>query len=136
QVRDALRSTASRKDAPDNLYGWGIINALQAVNYVKSLTTSVNGAGKGIPEDFTLYQNYPNPFNPSTSIKFYIPAASAVKLELYNVLGVKVASVFEGNLEKGSHIFTFDGSGYASGVYFARLYAGGHTNSIKMTLQK
>ena len=59
--------------------------------------------GSEIPKDFYLAQNYPNPFNPSTTIQFGVPRASEVTIEIYNVLGRKVATLIEGNLVPGVH---------------------------------
>src|SRR5690606_8210014 len=55
------------------------------------------------PKDFALYQNYPNPFNPSTTIKFSLPNKSNLSLNVYNMLGEKVAEIFKGEMEAGYH---------------------------------
>jgi hypothetical protein len=68
-----------------------------------------------------LFQNYPNPFNPSTTIRYQLPAQSHVTLEIFNVLGEKVAQLVNGLQAAGSHQQTFNGASYASGMYFYRL---------------
>jgi hypothetical protein len=83
-----------------------------------------------------LFQNYPNPFNPSTSIKFNIPAASDVRLEVFNVLGQKVATLVDGRMTAGTHKVTFDASAMSSGLYLYRLTAGGQQISRKLSLVK
>jgi len=85
---------------------------------------------------FQLSQNYPNPFNPSTNISFTLGASSSVKLEVYNLLGQKVATVVNGFLFAGSHTYQFDASKLASGVYIYRLEAGSFTKTMKMVLMK
>jgi hypothetical protein len=83
-----------------------------------------------------LYQNYPNPFNPSTTIRFDIPVRSAVRVDIYNILGQKVATVVDRELRAGRHEIEFDGSGFASGIYFYRLKTGESVGTKKMLLIK
>jgi flagellar hook assembly protein FlgD len=97
------------------------------------------------PGQFKLYQNYPNPFNPSTTLQLYVPAnsdkQSSVKVEIYNVVGQKVRTLFDGNLSAGVHALTWNGEsdqGFAvpGGIYFAVLSAGTYTDNIKLVLLK
>lgn len=79
-----------------------------------------------VPRHIELYQNYPNPFNPSTTICFTLPQSQVVRLEIYNVLGQKVKTLFDGKLSVGNHRFTWDGRNdlgtrVASGIYLYRL---------------
>ena len=77
----------------------------------------------GLPDAFALFQNYPNPFNPSTRIAFAMPRAARVSLQVYNVLGQRVATLVEGELEAGRHQATWHASRFASGIYFYVLTA-------------
>lgn len=91
-------------------------------------TTSASGQTGGIPEQFILYQNYPNPFNPSTSIEYALAAPSRVTLEIYNVLGVKIATIIDLRQPAGFHVANWNGADESgrqvpSGVYFYRLQA-------------
>jgi len=86
--------------------------------------------------DVVLIGNFPNPFNPTTEISFSLPAASHVKLEVYNVMGQKVATLVDGQLEAGEHIVPWDGSDAASGVYLYRLQADNFVDAKKMILLK
>jgi V8-like Glu-specific endopeptidase len=88
------------------------------------------------PDDFTLFQNYPNPFNPSTKIKFAIPVKTQLQLNVYNMLGEKVAEVFSGILEGGFHEFNFDAANLSSGVYVYRIESDKFTDSKKMSILK
>src|ERR1035437_5053871 len=88
QVRDALRNTASQNTSPDRHMGWGIIDALAALNYAKVLSVGNDNLVK--PDNFILYQNYPNPFNPTTKIKYFVPQSSNVRINLYNILGSQI----------------------------------------------
>lgn len=88
------------------------------------------------PDNFTIYQNYPNPFNPATSIKFAIPVKSDVVIEVYNLLGQKVATLVNSTLEAGNHQVEFDAKNLSSGVYIYSLRAGDFMNTRKMILLK
>ncbi len=97
-------------------------SAQQASTVYTGSTTSVAGPLAGIPGEFSLEQNYPNPFNPSTSIRFALPTASSVRLEVFNVLGQKVAVLHDGQLTAGYHTMHWTAT-VASGLYFYRLEA-------------
>ncbi len=91
-----------------------------------------------LPSKFQLSQNYPNPFNPSTEIKFSIPQNSHVKLELFNALGEKVATLINEEMSAGSHNYQLSISNYqlSSGVYFYKLQSGNFAETKKMILIK
>ena len=90
----------------------------------------------GLPTSFGLSQNYPNPFNPTTFISFDVPKASHVTLEVYNVLGQKVSTLIDEELDANTHQVEFDGSSVSSGIYFYRLSAGDFTETKKMVMVK
>ena len=91
---------------------------------------------QAIPVAYALDQNYPNPFNPLTSIKFALPKSGHVKIEIYNILGQRVMTLFDGNKEAGYHIVKFNAGGLASGLYFYRLESKGYSAIKKMILMK
>ena len=68
-----------------------------------SIGSAVGQVPDVLPLHYALYQNYPNPFNPSTKIGFEIRAGSSVKLEVFNLLGERVASLLDGPLQAGFH---------------------------------
>jgi hypothetical protein len=78
----------------------------------------------------------PNPFNSSTTIGFSLTESGAVSLSVYNIQGQRIAELFQGFREAGEHSISWDASGYPSGVYFARLGAGGSSRTAKMVLLK
>ncbi len=90
------------------------------------------------PLNFLLEQNYPNPFNPSTQIRYQLPKASDVRLEVFDVLGRKIATLLNTRQEQGMHVYRLDALelGLASGVYFYRLQAGEFSATKKMLLLK
>jgi hypothetical protein len=87
-----------------------------------------------LPSSPTLLQNYPNPFNPSTVIRYALPERTGVELVVYNTLGERAATLVDGVQDAGFHEATFDGSRSASGVYFYRLKANGHTLTKRLVL--
>lgn len=101
------------------------------------LTLSIEETGE-LPTSFALSQNYPNPFNPSTNFRFDLPKASNVTIDIYNVLGQKVATLVNSHYAAGSHIVTWNagGAGMASGMYLAEMRVDGFRQIRKMMLIK
>ncbi len=83
-----------------------------------------------------LEQNHPNPFNPSTTITFQLPARQHVRLEVFSVLGARVALIIDGVQEVGTHTLLFNAAELPGGVYICRLSAGTQTLTRRMTLLK
>jgi hypothetical protein len=79
---------------------------------------------------------YPNPFNPATTLQFSLPVPAHVELTIYNVQGQRVVSLIDKNMNAGTHISTFDGATFSSGLYFAKLQAGDFTKTSKLLLVK
>ncbi len=90
-----------------------------------------------LPSETKLSQNYPNPFNPSTTIKYELPEVSNVRLDVYDMLGRRVATLVNNDAHAaGYHTVIFDASRLSSGVYIYRLQAGSTTITRKLTLIK
>ncbi len=90
-----------------------------------------------IPQEVKLEQNFPNPFNPGTVINFELPQAANVTLEVYNVVGQKVATLINNESRTaGRHTITFDGRALSSGVYIYRLVTPQQSLTRRMTLIK
>ena len=95
----------------------------------------------GVPTEFVLHRNYPNPFNPTTTISFELPQASTVQLEVFDMMGRKVATLVDGELAAGIHQAQWNarsdaGAKVASGVYLYRITAGEFTSVQNMLLLK
>ncbi|MBZ0178451.1 MAG: T9SS type A sorting domain-containing protein [Melioribacteraceae bacterium] len=90
----------------------------------------------GIPKDYAISQNFPNPFNPSTTIKWQLPKSEHVKIEVFNILGQRVAELVNNKFEAGYHGVNFDASFLPSGVYIYTIKAGSFYTSRKMLLLK
>ncbi len=138
---------------PDTLKAYGLkpddsIDASDHIPVVTdfkllSVATSVNNSsGSILPEHIKLDQNYPNPFNPTTTIRFSLKESSKVTLNVYNLLGQKVATLINEDMSSGYKTVDFNATNLASGVYLYRLAVTGisdgasYINTKKMILLK
>lgn len=92
-----------------------------------------------VPQGPSLEQNYPNPFNPSTSIRFTLPAAQSITLDVFNVLGQRVRRIAQRDFPEGNHELIWDGKDSSgrpasSGVYFYRLITDSGAFTRKMVI--
>lgn len=148
----ALGSTASEGDLGLNLvfrskqeiqdsYIEVTSGALQDGTYGNNvITTPVSVRIETRPEVYALQDNYPNPFNPETTIKYQLPEAGQVRLEVYNMLGQVVKTLVDNQFQNaGRYTLQWDatnnsGQPLSSGVYFYRIIAGGEFQSHKKML--
>jgi hypothetical protein len=160
---DIQRSTAGNEFVTIGfVLGKGTTTEVQNYSYVDKTTTpninyayrlrqiDFNGSynysevvnlGESNPLNFELLQNYPNPFNPSTTISIGLPVKSDITLDVYNIVGERVISLYNGELAAGNYNYTVDASNLTSGIYIYVLNAVGEdgknsTLSRKMTLLK
>lgn len=89
-----------------------------------------------ITKNYILQQNFPNPFNPDSYIYYSIPQDGNVKLDVFDITGRKVETLFNGYQTAGTYGYKFGGANYSSGVYFYLLRAGDFTEAKKMLLVK
>ena len=89
-----------------------------------------------MPTEFALLPACPNPFNPITTINYEVPINSQISIDIYNILGKKVATLFDGNQQPGHHTITWDASDVSSGIYFCQLQANDFIAVKKMILMK
>lgn len=103
----------------------------------KQPLTGTEWSGTEIPTTYYLKQNYPNPFNPTTTIEFAIPKTGLVSLKMYDIAGREVLNAINMTLNPGIVKYTFNGTTFASGVYFYRLAVDGkQIDTKKMVLVK
>jgi len=91
---------------------------------------------ESVPSSVSISSNYPNPFNASTTVTFELPIDSNVSLEVYNLIGQKVAVLADGYTQAGKHSVTWDASNQSSGVYFYKLLTDENVSTKRMTLLK
>jgi hypothetical protein len=119
------------------LVGPSGFSTLSGLSFFPDIIESIdNEATTIIPEVFELFQNYPNPFNPTTNIRFALPNASEVKIEVFNILGQSVAAILDEKKPAGYHTIFFDARNLASGLYFYQIKTDNKREIKKMLLIK
>ena len=98
--------------------------------------TGIDDLLTDLPKTFELYQNYPNPFNPVTNIKFALPKAAKVKIDVFNVLGQHVVTLINAKKQAGYHVVDFDANRFASGMYLYTIQTDNFSKVKKMLLVK
>jgi hypothetical protein len=108
----------------------------------------VNGVGYGNITDlkdekdpvintFVLYQNYPNPFNPMTTIDYSMSKSDFVTIKIYDCLGREIKTLISEKKPRGNYYLQFNGSNFASGIYFYQIQIGNEFfDTKKMILLK
>jgi hypothetical protein len=88
------------------------------------------------PSAYNLSPPSPNPFNPSTTIRYQLPTAGQVSLQVYDTAGRLITTLVQSQQVAGEYQVTFDGSQLVSGIYLARLTSGSYTATQKLALLK
>ena len=128
-----------------NTIGFANLNVGWVVGYNGSILKTSTGGGITFiddkrtdlvnnPNNLKIHQNYPNPFNPSTKIKFALPKAETVKIEVYNIIGQKIKTLLNKPMPAGYHEIEFNGRNLSSGVYLYKIEAGKWSDVKKMIL--
>jgi hypothetical protein len=124
----------------------GETNSASMIEAIKS--NAIAGSAKqaesvsaALPTIMKLEANYPNPFNPSTVIRYQLPNTGHVNMSVFDILGRQVTTLVNGQKDAGYYSAIFDGSKFASGVYFVRLIVQGSNSkpfvkTVKMLLAK
>jgi pectate lyase len=113
-----------------------VMNGAGAGKIDPLVTVKDYGQNSVNPEEFALQQNYPNPFNPSTTIRYALPAATNIIIEVYDALGKKVRTLVNGYQKAGNYGVEFDSENLSAGVYFYRITTNLGSLAKKMILAK
>jgi serine protease AprX len=127
-VNSILKRSSSQASNPDNDYGWGIPNMVDAYYGGPSQLP--------VPLQSLLKPNYPNPFNKFTFIEFGVPRAEHVILEIFDLLGRKVGNPIDAELPAGRYYYEWHGGDQSSGIYFYTLKTDDFKQTRKMILLK
>jgi photosystem II stability/assembly factor-like uncharacterized protein len=119
----------------DGNSGWVVGSAGTILRY-RAPNSANDAHAPLVPNAFFLEQNYPNPFNPSTTLRFGVPVASEVMLNVFDLQGRVVQHLFANAVPAGVHAVSWDCPGCPSGTYLARLQAGSHVLQRRMVLVK
>jgi hypothetical protein len=96
----------------------------------------VQNISQEVPQSYSLMQNYPNPFNPKTTIEFEVKEKGDAVVKIYDILGRLTSVLVDEELKPGTYKTYFDGSNFASGIYFYRLQINNYSETRKMVLIK
>ncbi|MCH8567035.1 MAG: CHRD domain-containing protein [Balneolales bacterium] len=107
-----------------------------SVIVTRGVLTNIGDENGDLPTQTQLSQNYPNPFNPTTQITFELAQSGLATLDVYNMLGQRVATLVNENMSAGVHTISFDASRLSSGTYIYRLTSDGFSQTRKMMLVK
>lgn len=134
-------NVGSNWDVSSSPYGDGDLGTPGAKNsdFVSAIESPRNQGT--IIDRYQIFPNYPNPFNPSTTFRIAVPKYSKVTVNIYDITGKLVNTLFSGELNKGFHSLTWNGRNFQgmvapSGIYFVVLHAGKFQQSIKICLVK
>ena len=150
QLRDMVCGQVSRREYSKawvfsfHLWAMEDAGARELVDYIvrQSPSVPINNTPPLLPHGIVLQQNYPNPFNAATLIRFDLIRNTSVTLDVFNILGRRVATLADNELyPAGSHTISWDGRNragrdVASGIYFYRIKAEGLSTTRKMVLLK
>ncbi|MEK7248779.1 MAG: T9SS type A sorting domain-containing protein [Bacteroidota bacterium] len=117
------------------LAGWrGILVAARLNGVQYGTFVDVREQTPAAPTGFILEQNYPNPFNPSTTIRFSLSTRSSVKLQVFDLLGRRIATLIDGQRDAGNHSVVWDANKLSGGIYIYELTGDGFVARKKSLL--
>jgi len=100
------------------------------------LPLNITDSDVEIPAEFALRTVYPNPFNPSATISYSVPQAGHINLDVYNLLGQKITSLYNGFQPAGNYTINWQPKELSSGVYLVKLANGEAVKTTRVTLMK
>jgi hypothetical protein len=91
-----------------------------------------------LPKSFAIEAIYPNPFNPATTIQYSLPEVANIRIQVFDVMGRQVATLFDGSQQAGQHRIQWQADSLPSGLYLLRISAPSLSQQLvrKITLIK
>ena len=131
-------------ELPDTLIEWWVTahsvcpdDTIESTSHFHFYPPSaVSGEQVSLPKEFALHPNFPNPFNPVTVIRYDVKERGFVSVEVFDLLGRKVATLVHGAIPAGFHAVTWNASNLPSGLYFCRMETAGFAQTRKLVLVK
>ncbi|HEY3296171.1 MAG TPA: S8/S53 family peptidase [bacterium] len=116
-VRHAMMQTASMADSANNDFGWGIMNALAAADYIFD---AVPVTPNPVPNSPVLLSTYPNPVNGTATLTLTLPSNGSGRLTVYDVLGREAFTWPQTKWAAGEQHLALNTEGFTTGIYFVR----------------
>ncbi len=104
-------------------------------NFIISTTTGIQNE-KNQPDNFKLNAAYPNPFNSSTVISFQLQRSTKVKVEIFNIVGQKIETLLNRELQAGTHQIKWDAANLPSGLYFYTVTTNFYSETRRLALSR
>ena len=134
EVRNAIMMTASMADSANNTYGYGIVNALAAIDY--GTTNSILKRNNILPSNFYVSEVYPNPFNPSVNIQVSAKSELMLKLDILSYTGQFIINLYDDKMRNDVQSFSWNPKNNPSGIYFIHSNINGYQLYKKVTYIK
>ena len=132
QQRSGVNDVGADEYSDDSLSRRPLTTADVGPNASEVITST--WSSKAQPQSFDVLRNFPNPFNPTTTIRYELGTSEFVQLEVFNVLGQKVATLVNGVQDAGSHQLQWQAENQPTGIYLAVLNTGQSTHTTKMLM--
>jgi hypothetical protein len=110
------------------------VSEYNEINVLVTNTITVDGSGKGIPDEFGLTSAYPNPFNPVLTIRYHLVDNAQASIKILNLTGQMIAVLDQGYRNAGSYELQWQADNAASGIYFVQLQSGDQLDFQKVLL--
>ena len=133
QVREATLMTASQSSDPDNSYGYGIMNAADAVEY--EATVAIDRPDD-LPSEFHVTNAYPNPFNPSLIIEVSGAVGEYLTVDIFSLTGKSITNVYTGTVFQPNQKMIWSPENIPNGIYVIRSILNGQSQFQKVTYLK